>query len=107
MTDPLGPFQEFWKAWNEVDEEIRAKNFEHFPRAVQIQFEEMRQHLSKGDKQRAAREVVDVISIALNTLRWLGFGPEDIAEIARDRANRRMRGQTAGILEKYQVKYDI
>lgn len=128
MTDPLGPFQEFWEAWNEVDEEIRAKRFTHFPRAVEIQFEEMREHLANGaatrevdqltfaevrehlsddDRRAAAREVVDVISIALNTLRWLRYEPEEIAQIARDRADRRMRAQTHEILDKYQVRYGI
>lgn len=107
MTDQLGPFQDFWTAWNEVDEEIRDKPFDHFPRAVEIQFEEMRQHLSNDDRRAAAREMTDVISIALNTMRWLGYQPEEIAKIARDRAEQRMRGQTHEILDKYQSEYGI
>ncbi|RSM57833.1 hypothetical protein DMH03_26135 [Amycolatopsis sp. WAC 01376] len=107
MAEDLGPFQDFWNAWNEVHEEIREKDFEHFPRAVQIQFEEMREHLDNDDARAAAREATDVISIALNTMRWLGYGPAEIAEIARDRARERMLGQTPSILGKYQREYDI
>jgi hypothetical protein len=107
MTEELGPFQDFWDAWDKVGNEIRKKSFEHFPRAVEIQFEEMRKHLHNHDRQAAAREAVDVISIALNTMRWLGYQPEEIAQIARDRAERRMRGQTPSILEKYRSEYGI
>ena len=45
MPEDLGPFQAFWEAWNEVGDEIRGKPFEHFSRAVEIQFEDMREHL--------------------------------------------------------------
>ncbi|MFI5565627.1 hypothetical protein ACIA2T_40565 [Amycolatopsis japonica] len=107
MAEDLGPFQDFWNAWNEVHDEIRGKAFEHFPRAVEIQFEEMREHLDNGDTRAAAREATDVISIALNTMRWLGYGPAEIAQIARDRARERMLGQTPSILDKYQSEYDI
>lgn len=107
MPEDLGPFQAFWEAWDEVGDEIRDKPFGHFPRAVEIQFEDMREHLDNADRSAAAREAADVISIALNTLRWLGYGPEEIAQIARDRAAVRMRGQTSAILEKYQNVYGI
>jgi hypothetical protein len=107
MTGELGPFQDFWDAWNEVGDQIQEKPFEHFPRAVEIQFEEMREHIRNHDKRAAAREAADVISIALNTMRWLGYLPDEIAEIARDRADQRMRGRTSEILTKYQMKYGI
>jgi hypothetical protein len=107
MTDQLGPFQDFWESWNEAEDQIQKKNFEHFQRAVAIQFEEMRVHLENNDRRAAACEVADVISIALNTMRWLRYQPEEIAEIVRDRAVTRMRGRTNEILEKYQRKYGI
>jgi hypothetical protein len=107
MTDELGPFQDFWEAWNEVGDQIRSKPFYHFRRAVEIQFEEMEEHRRDGDTLAAAREAVDVISIALNTLRRLGYQPAEIAEIARDRAEQRMRGKTKEILEKYQKQHGI
>lgn len=107
MTNQLGPFQDFWEAWNEVGDQIRDKPIDHFQRAVEIQFEQMREHIDNGDRAAAAREAADVISIALNTMRWLRYEPEEIAEIARNRAERRMRGQTGEILESYQRKYGI
>ncbi|MFK0248412.1 hypothetical protein ACIQUM_27280 [Amycolatopsis azurea] len=107
MSEELGPFQDFWNAWDEVHDEICGKPFEHFPRAAEIQFREMRGHLDDGDTLAAAREATDVISVALNTLRWLGYGPAEAATIARDRARERMLGQTPSILEKYRSEYDI
>jgi len=97
----LGPFQGFWDAWNHSDETIKSKRLEHFSRAAEIQYEEMAEHLQRANRHAAAREAVDVISIALNTLRWMNFEPAEIAKIAQDRARDRMYGQTHEILEKY------
>jgi hypothetical protein len=101
MSEELGPFQDLWDAWNDAGEEIRGRPFEHFQLAAAIQFEEMRGHLDNGNREAAAREVVDLISIALNTMRWLGYQPGEIGRIARDRAAGRMRGRTRSILDKY------
>lgn len=103
----LGPFQAFWNAWSEVDEEIKGKHFDHFSNAVGIQFMEMEGHLKRGERMAAAREATDVISIALNTLRWMEFEPAEIAKIARDRARDRMHGQAQEILDKYRDTYGI
>ncbi|MCX4856623.1 hypothetical protein [Streptomyces canus] len=107
MADELGPFQGVWDAWIEVQEQIEHKPISHFERAVQIQFDELRDHLAAGDREAAAREMVDVMSIALNTLRKLGFSPKEIAEIARDRAANRMAGQAQKILGKYETVHQI
>ncbi|WP_183091581.1 hypothetical protein [Streptomyces radicis] len=48
-----------------------------------------------------------MISIALNALRWLGLTPEEINTVARDRAERRRKGQARAILDKYEKIYDI
>lgn len=101
----LGPFQAFWDAWSEADEKIKGKDFDHFPRLVLIQFMEMHGHLKRGERMAAAREATDVISIALNTLRWMNFEPAEIAKIARDRARNRMCGQTDAILEHYEKQH--
>lgn len=107
MTDQLGPFQGMWDAWIEVQEEIGRKPISHFERAAQIQFDELKAHLAAGNRDAAAREMADVISIALNALRKLGFTPEEISEIARDRAERRMKGQAQAILDKYETVHHI
>jgi len=101
----LGPFQAFWNAWSAADAEIKSKDLLYFSSAVVIQFEEMSAHLERKDRDAAAREATDVISVALNTLRWLDFDPAQIAQIARDRARNRMDGKTHEILEKYE-KYE-
>lgn len=106
-TPPLGPFQEIWDAWEEVRPEIAEKPLSHFRRAIEIQFEELDGHLANDDRDAAAREIIDMVSIALNTLRWLDYQPEEIAEIARMRARRRMEGQAQSILDKYEDWYGI
>jgi hypothetical protein len=106
-TPPLGPFQEIWAAWEEVRPEISAKPLSHFRRAVDIQFDEIEGHLAEGNREAAVREAIDIISIALNTMRWLSCEPEEIAEIAKMRARHRMQGQVRAILAKYQQQYGI
>ncbi|MFE2279956.1 hypothetical protein ACFXAE_22520 [Streptomyces sp. NPDC059454] len=107
MTETLGPFQRIWDAWIEVEEEISQKPLSHFERATQIQFEELKEHLAHGNREAAARELIDVVSIALNNLRNLGFTPEEIADLAKSRADHRMKGQAKDILEKYRKNYGI
>lgn len=103
----LGPFQEIWQAWDEAHAEMTRKPLSHFRRAVDIQFDELEGHLAEGDRDAAAREAVDVISIALNTLRWLDLKPDQIEGLVRDRAERRMKGQALAILDKYKRVYGI
>lgn len=107
MAEQLGPFQAIWEAWDEAHDEVTRKPLSHFRRAVEIQFDELEEHLRVNDRDAASREATDIISIALNLLRWLGYQPEEIDEIARSRAERRMSGQALAILEKYQKVYDI
>lgn len=103
----LGPFQDMWDAWEESRGELLAKPLAHFRKATDVQFDELAEHLAVADRDAAGREATDVISIALNLLRWLGYTPAEIGEIARARAANRMKGRTLEILEKYQRLYDI
>ncbi|GAA2379830.1 hypothetical protein [Streptomyces carpaticus] len=107
MTDELGPFQGMWDAWNEAHDEITRKPLSHFRRAADIQFDELEGHLAAGDREAAAREVADIVSIAINTMRWLGYTPDEIGNIARRRADDRMAGQASAILNKYMRQYGI
>lgn len=104
---PLGPFQDIWEAWEEVRSDIAGKPLSHFRRAIEIQFDEIDEHLAGENRDAAAREVIDVISIALNTMRWLDYSPTEIAETAKMRAQQRMKGQARSILDKYEDKYGI
>ncbi|MFD8496834.1 hypothetical protein [Amycolatopsis sp. NPDC059657] len=106
-TETLGPFQPLWTAWNEADSEVKAKPIRHFKVATDVQFEELETHLRNKNDKAAANEVIDVISIALNLMRKLGYTPEEVAEIARGRAERRMHEQALGILDKYYKRYGI
>jgi len=107
VGDPLGPFQDIWDSWEEVRLEISRKPLHHFRRAIEIQFDELEEHLASGDRDAAAREAIDMISIALNTMRWLDCDSAEIAEIARMRARQRMMGQARSILGKYENRYGI
>ena len=107
MDDRLGPFHELWNAWDEADAEISEKPISHFRRATEIQFDEIDRHLADNRHDAAVREVVDIISVALNLMRRLGCTPEEIADVVRLRAERRMKGQTLEILKKYHDLYGI
>jgi len=107
MVEELGPFQDIWEAWNEAEDEIRHKPISHFREAVRLQFVELELHRSEGKHDKAAREAIDIISIALNLLRRLNYQPGQVAELARARAHDRMRGKALDILRKYQDLYDI
>lgn len=75
----------------EADDEIGRKPLSHFRRATEIQLDELQEHLDAGDREAAAREVVDA----------------EINVIARDRAEHRMKGQASQILAKYEGQYGI
>jgi hypothetical protein len=107
MDGELGPFQAIWDAWDEAHDEVVRKPLPHFRRAIEIQFEELEAHLRADNHGAASREAIDIISIALNLLRWLGHQPNEIGDIARSRAEQRMKGQALAILEKYQRVYGI
>jgi hypothetical protein len=104
---PLGPFQEVWGAWDEADGEVRRKPLTHFQRAIEIQFAELEEHLASGRRVGAAREVIDIISIALNLLRRLGYTAEEVEDLAVSRARERMKGHALAILDKYEQLYGI
>jgi hypothetical protein len=107
MDEELGPFQEIWDAWDEAHGRVRNKPLPHYQRALEIQFEELEGHLRADDHDRASREAIDIISVALNLLRWLGHQPPEINDLARSRADQRMKGQAHQILDKYQRIYGI
>lgn len=107
LADQLGPFQKLWEAWDEADAEICSKPLSHFETVIKLQFEELKEHRDAGDHDAAAREAVDIISVALNLMRWMQLKPDQIADIAQLRAERRMRGQVLEILDKYEKLHDI
>jgi len=107
MDEQLGPFQELWNAWDEAQSDLSGKPISHFRRVVEIQFDEIGRHLAVNENDAAVREVVDIISVALNLMRRLGCTPEEVADVVRSRAERRMKGQALEILKKYHDVYGI
>ena len=104
----LGPLQDAWDAWSGVQEQVSAKPWYHFPTVIAIQFAEAAEHKAHGQPERAANEIVDIMSVCLNWLRWMGYTtPKSVATIIRARAANRYAGQTQAILDKYQQKYGI
>lgn len=101
-TAVLGPLQPMWDAWTPAQKQVSGKRFTQFVNIMGVQFDEAESHLTNGEDDRAANEIVDCISIALNWLRCLGYTqPEEVAELLRRRAATRYEGQTQAILDKY------
>jgi hypothetical protein len=97
----LGALQDLWDAWDPAHQEMLTKEPEHFYVAWQVQIDELQHHLREENKHAALKEMVDIISISLNFMRNMGCSPADVAELVRERADKRMKGQTAEILKKY------
>ena len=69
----------------------------HFTATILTQLEEVEME----PRDTRAKEIIDIISVSLNWLRWLGLTPKDIAEQVRARAAKRYAGQGDAIFEKY------
>lgn len=101
--EPLGPFQPIWNAWNDAAIGAERQTIDDFRGVIEAQFVELNEHLDAGDRQRAAFEAIDIISVALTILRWLDLTPDEIATLAEHRARERMQGQVNQILKKYNM----
>lgn len=106
----LGPLQDIWNAWDdpEVQAQVCTKAWSYFPKVISIQFQEAWGHHLEGEGEKSANEVVDILSVCLNWLRWMGHTtPESVAERIRTRAANRYEGQAQAILDKYARKYGL
>lgn len=103
----LGPWQAGFDAWTLLADKIRNRPPDHFQTTLLVQIIEVREQLARGDWMHAAKEMNDIISVALNWMRSLGLNDEDIARIATIRAATRYEGQVVDIMDTYQKKYDI
>ncbi len=93
--------------WDEVHDQVVEKPRYHFLRTLGIQLEEVEDDLDRGDLPHAAKEMVDIISVTLNWMRWLGLSAEDIAKVIKTRTETRYLGQAQDILDKYWKEYAI
>ena len=96
-AETLGPLQAVWDAWDEVHALVMAQPDSHFAAAIQLQLAEA----AAEPVETRTKEVIDVISVALNWLRYLGHTPESTAQAIRDRAGYRYAGQSQAIFVKY------
>ena len=95
--EPLGPFQDIWDAWDPVDARVIKQPASHFPAVIQLQLNEA----AAESINSRGKEVVDIISVSLNWLRWLGYSPAEVADLVRARADDRYVGKVEAILDKY------
>lgn len=104
----LGPFQEMWDAWEESRERLLVKPLNHFCKATCIQFDELAGHLAHNDREAAAREAADIVSVSLNLMRRLGYTSVEISEIAREREESRKgaRKELTATLGPFQAMWD-
>ena len=95
---PLGPFQAIVDAWAPAHDRVMIQPVSHFPEVIRIQVEEA---LAESPKSlRQVNEIIDIISVALNWLRWTGLDDAAIADFVRSRAQNRYFDPDA-IFEKY------
>ena len=104
---PLGPLQGMRDAWDRVHDQVMAKPSSHFRISIGIQMDEVDKEIAKGNGSHAAKEMVDILSVTLNWMRWLGLSAGEIAHVIRARAADRYEGQAQNILDKYAKKFGI
>lgn len=97
----LGVLQHLWDAWMPEHNNILRAPADLFPPAYLAQLKEIKEHLRDGDEDKALNEIVDMISLSVNWLRWFGLKPQDIAELIDKRIQTRYVGQVSAIMKKY------
>ncbi len=105
--DPLGPLQPAYDTWSEVQEQVLDKPLSHFMPTITIQMLEVYEHVASGRVDKAINEVVDILSVSLNWLRWFGLDDVEIAEAIRARTATRYEGKAQEILDKYAATWGI
>lgn len=105
MTSSIDPLQGIWDAWTPVKNRVWNKPPHYFPSIIQLQLIEILNHDNTKGK---ANEVVDIISICINWLRWMNYDKlDDIAELIWARVKTRYSNQATEILDKYYAKYGL
>lgn len=97
----LGSFVALWLAWDKSWPRTQTLDEDHFYHAIYHQLLE----LTESEVDHKPKELVDIISITLNWLHWLGYAPEDIAQTVMDRA-RTKYVDTDGIIDRYEAMRD-
>ena len=94
----LGVFQDIWDAWDSVEQRVMELSEGSHLKIVQHQLHEI---LGASDRQSELNEIVDIISVSLNWLRWHGLNTADIAALVQKRNSQRYVGKTTEIMDKY------
>ena len=96
----LGVLEDMWDAWTPIQHIQKGFTFSRYYQLMEWQFDEFFTHIKEGKQGKAANEVVDMISIALNLLRRLGLDHKQVEEVIRNRIWTRYVGQTERIMER-------
>jgi len=100
LTKLLGGFALAWIAWSASSKRTNALPERHFSEALEWQLVEIKQ---AQDMSHKINELLDIISVTLNWLRWHGLTPADIAHLATKRALTRYLYKTEQIIAKYEA----
>lgn len=93
----LCPLQPFWDAWTPHETRIRALPYAHFLYTMEHQLVEA--EVAEGME----KEWVDMISVALNALRfYYDLTAGEICDMMRERVETRYAGRTEEILDRYE-----
>ena len=99
MEAVLGPFQDIWDAWEPVNERTMRQPVDHFDVSLRMQLDEI--EVEDPKSIRTTKEIIDIISLALNWMRWQGHTPGSIAALVKWRAETRYAPDPNAIFEKY------
>lgn len=95
-----------WDVWNPAHYRILEEmSHPRYRITVEEQLDEIDEHLANGDRRKAVNEIIDLISIANNWLRYMGYSPVGIKNLIKDRAITRYSGKWKEIFDKYEKIY--
>ena len=103
VNDTLGNFDPIWDVWSSVQDRIRALPQDHFPRTLVAQLDEIEAlQAQPGGEDAIEKELIDIISVTFNWLRYRGLSRREVGRLARMRAWTRYLHQTDAIIDKYE-----
>jgi hypothetical protein len=96
-----------FNTWSPQHYRIMELDEKDFQVAIVEQLKEIHEHLRNKLQRKTANEIVDIISISINWLRWLGYTPDEMYRAIEERIRTRYKNNIREILDKYDLLTEI
>ena len=109
MDNDLGVLEDVWDVWTPAADIARDRGY--FARVAEAQVAEIEHQINlatrgvSGAREAAWAEMVDLIAVALDWMRFTGVTKGEVEGYISDRVKFRYRNNTKKIVEKYNHPY--